>query len=90
MKRNSISKTESEEGGWDPEGFRQWLIHHFPVSFEEGYFDKEFMEAEELAKLASDKIVSAFKDKLERENSKFPVPPNASENPAGQNLPMRL
>lgn len=72
-------KNRSEEEGWNPEGYRQWLIHRFPVSFEEGYFDNDFMEAEELAQLAAEKIVSAFKEKLERENYKIPPPPNTKE-----------
>lgn len=62
-------QTRSEEG-WDPEGFRQWLIHHFPVSFAEGAFDQDYMDQEELAKLASDKVIHAFKDKLAREDAK--------------------
>jgi preprotein translocase subunit SecA len=73
-------KSRSEEGGWDPEGYRQWLIHHFPISFEEGFFDQEFAEADELAKQASEKIVAAFNEKLERENSKFPHPPEDDQS----------
>ena len=76
-------KSRSEEGGWDPEGYRQWLMRHFPVTFEEGYFDDEYKEAEELIGMASDKIVLAFKEKLGRENAKFPLPPDA---PEGQKL----
>ncbi len=65
-------KSHGEEGGWNPEGYRQWLLQHFPVSFEEGYFDHEYMEAAEIEKLASDKIVKAFKEKLTRESEKLP------------------
>lgn len=68
-------KSRSEEGGWDPEGYRQWLMQHFPVTFEEGFFDQEYMDVPELEKLASEKIIKAFKEKLDRENSKFPIPP---------------
>lgn len=80
-------RSRSEDGGWDPEGYRQWLIHHFPVSFEEGYFDQEFAEAEELAKQASEKIVQAFQEKLERENSKFPLPPDADQEKRQRHKP---
>lgn len=68
-------RSRSEEGGWDPEGYRQWLISHFPVSFPEGYFDDDISEAVDLEKKAAAKIVEAFNDKLARENSK--IPPNA-------------
>lgn len=64
-------RSKSEEGAWDPEGFRQWLLHHFPLTFEEGVFDDEYLSSEELAKIASDKIVAAFKHKLEAENAKI-------------------
>ncbi|MGZ3632794.1 MAG: preprotein translocase subunit SecA [Parachlamydiaceae bacterium] len=62
--------SKSEEGGWDPEGFRQWLLLHFPLTFEEGVFDDEYMTREELAKMAADKVIAAFKHKMEVENSK--------------------
>ncbi|MEI8364921.1 MAG: preprotein translocase subunit SecA [Parachlamydiaceae bacterium] len=64
-------RSRGEEGGWDPEGYRQWLISQFPVSFPEGYFDDDIAEALELEKKASDKIIQALKDKLVRENSKI-------------------
>lgn len=64
--------SRNEENGWDAEGYRQWLINHFPVDFKEGAFDDDLIEKEELAKRACDKIIEAFKDKLERENSKIP------------------
>lgn len=65
-------QNRSEEGGWDPEGYRQWLLHLFPVSFEEGEFDQEHLELDEIVALASNKIVEAFKEKLTRENGKVP------------------
>lgn len=63
----------SQEGGWNPEGYRQWLLHLFPVTIEEGYFDDDLKEREELEKLAFEKIVIAFREKMARENSKVPV-----------------
>lgn len=64
-------RNKSEEGGWDPEGFRQWLLHHFPVTFEENAFDNEYLSRDELVHVATDKIVSAFKHKLEKNNAKL-------------------
>lgn len=66
-------RSRSEEGGWDPEGFRQFLITHFPVSFPEGYFDDDHSDVEELEKKAADKIIESFKSKLVGENSKIPA-----------------
>jgi preprotein translocase subunit SecA len=59
------------EDGWDQEGYRQWLIRQFPVTFEKDYFDDDHSEANELAQKAANKIISAFKDKLALENAKI-------------------
>lgn len=64
-------RSKSEEGGWDPQGFRQWLLHHFPISFEENAFDNEYLSRDELIKIAEDKITTAFKHKLEKEKEKI-------------------
>lgn len=68
-------RSRSEEGGWDAEGYRQWLMHHFPITFEEGYFDLDYKDSQELAQMAAEKVVEAFKTKLDRENSKVPSRP---------------
>lgn len=85
----------SEEGGWDPEGFRQALISRFPVNFPEGYFDSDHLDISELESMASEKIIQAFKEKLARENSKIAPPPKglstsfAPANEAVRNLMIR-
>lgn len=66
-------QSRSTEGGWNPEGYRQWLMAHFPVTFEESDFDQDYVEKEELAKFASDKIVHVFRERLEHENNKIPA-----------------
>lgn len=66
-------QTRGEEGGWDPEGYRQWLLHLFPVSFDAEDFDQEYLDIEELVSFAAQKIVEAFKEKLVRENRKVPL-----------------
>ena len=68
------------EEGWNPEGFRQELMRRFPVTFDEGAFDQDYLDVPDLEKLASEKIVTAFKEKLERENSKF-MPPDGIQDP---------
>jgi preprotein translocase subunit SecA len=65
-------RSRGEEGGWDPEGYRAWLISHFPISFPEHYFDDDFSEIAQLEQKAAEKIIQTFKEKLARENSKIP------------------
>lgn len=72
-------RSRGEEGGWDPEGFRQELMRRFPVTFDEGTFDQDYLDVFELEKLASDKIIAAFQEKLNRENSKFLPPEGLQE-----------
>lgn len=60
----------SDEMGWNPAGFREWLMLHFPVSFPETYFDQDLMEPEDLAKLASDKLVETFNQGMKAEDAK--------------------
>lgn len=73
-------RSRGEEGGWDPEGYRQWLMAHFPVNFEEGLFDNDHMEQHELVQLAVDKVLHTFREKIEREKKKIPPPPPGREN----------
>lgn len=73
--------SRNEEGGWNPEGYRQWLISHFPVSFPEGFFDDDLSDREQLETKAAEKIIQAFQDKIERENSKIPPQPKGTERP---------
>lgn len=56
---------------WQPEAFRQFLLHHFPVSFEEGHFDQPQMEVEEIATLASSPVTSLFLQKCDRDQAKI-------------------
>lgn len=63
-------RSRSEEDSWDPEGFRTWLMEHFPVSFPEGHFDQEYLDVPELVKMAYEPINKSFLDKIDRENQK--------------------
>ncbi len=62
-------QSRSQEGRWNPEAFRQQLINHFPVSFEEGAFDDDHSSAEELEQKATDKIIEAFEHKFAAQTS---------------------
>ncbi len=66
-------KSRSDEETWDPQGYREWLMTHFPVHFQQDVFDDELLEAQELAEIAAKIIVQAFKEKMAHENSKIPV-----------------
>lgn len=63
--------SRSQDEGWNPEGYREWLLEHFPISFELEEFNTDYAEADEIASHAAEKVIHGFKEKLERENSKF-------------------
>ena len=56
-------------------------MHVFPVTFEQGEFDQEHLDVEQLEAMASEKVIQTFKDKLQRENAKVPVPLMAGQEP---------
>lgn len=62
--------SRDKEAGWDPEGFRQWLVRILPITFQEGYFDEDRLDQEDLAKKAEEKILHAFREKLQHEEQK--------------------
>lgn len=70
MEAGEYFKTRSQEGGWNPEGYRQWLMSHFPVRFEEGFFDSDHYTLEEIQQLAAEKIIEAFEHKYAHEKNK--------------------
>lgn len=57
----------SAEGGWSPEGYRQWLMTHFPVTFEMKEFDDDYLQAADIEAKAVEKVLIAFKHKLAHE-----------------------
>ncbi len=75
-------QSRGEEQGWNPEGYRQWLLHLFPVTFEPQDFDQEHLDVEQLEAFAAEKVVQAFQDKLKRENAKVPPQLIAHGEPA--------
>jgi preprotein translocase subunit SecA len=88
-------QNRSGEQGWDPEGYRQWLMHLFPVTFDAQDFDQDYLDVEQIENFAAEKVVQAFKEKLVRENRKVPEhliaqgePPRPAHN-AVRNLMVR-
>jgi preprotein translocase subunit SecA len=60
-------QSRSMEEGWSPEGYRQWLLTHFPVSIPENYFDNDHYALEQIEGLAADKVYEAFEQKCQSE-----------------------
>lgn len=55
------------ESGRDSEGFRQWLMLHFPLTVEKHEFEKNYMQIEDIENQAIDKVLAAFKYKIQLE-----------------------
>lgn len=81
--------THSEEGGWNPEGYRHALSAMFPVSFEPGIFDQDGLSLEEIQQMAADRIVAAFKAKFARELQKIDEPRRKGAEEAVRHLMVR-
>lgn len=63
--------SRSIEGGWNPEGYRQWLLTHFPLTFDAKEFDDDYLKLDDIEKLASGKVLTAFNQKLNHEAEKI-------------------
>ncbi|MEM7175038.1 MAG: preprotein translocase subunit SecA [Chlamydiota bacterium] len=57
----------SSDSNWNPQGYCTFLMTHFPVTFEEGSFDDDYLAREEIETAASEKICLAFKEKMKRQ-----------------------
>jgi preprotein translocase subunit SecA len=63
--------SRSAANGWNPEGYRQWLLTHFPIAFEAKEFEDDYIQAEEIEQLASSKVCAAFLKKISLEEEKI-------------------
>jgi preprotein translocase subunit SecA len=54
-------------GGWNPRGLYEWLINHFPISFDTTVFENEYTSRQEIEEKTCKTIIQAFSDKLEQE-----------------------
>ncbi|MBS0629592.1 MAG: preprotein translocase subunit SecA [Verrucomicrobia bacterium] len=57
----------TSRNNWNPEGYRHRLSTHFPITFEAKDFENEHLSAEQMEKLASDKVLEAFRHKIEHQ-----------------------
>jgi preprotein translocase subunit SecA len=60
-----ISRTT--EGGWNPQGYAQTLMMHFPVTVDETSFDDDYLSLEDIEKKGLELITDALKAKLDHE-----------------------
>ena len=65
--------SRSQEGGWDPKAFREWLMEHFPVTFDENAFEDDLITIEEIEEQASKKVIEALESKIHFENEKIRI-----------------
>ncbi len=76
--------SRSTDGAWNPEGYRQWLMTEFPVTFEQEAFDNDYLSKDEICNLAKEKVLTTFRQKLEHEiktveQIQESLPPHASK-----------
>jgi len=67
---NQFFSNRGKENGWEPENYREFLLHHLPVTLEPGFFDDERADAEDFGKKAFDIVRNTFHQKLEYESKK--------------------
>jgi len=56
--------SRSQEGGWDPEGYRLALMGYFPINFQPGCFDNDHITLEEIEQEAGKMVQEAFMQKI--------------------------
>lgn len=56
--------------GWDGPGYRNWLMEHFPLFFEESYFEDDYLTVEQIEEMAAEKVLHAFDEKYKTEEQK--------------------
>ncbi len=63
--------SRSTPDGWNPEGYREWLISHFPLTFNAEEFDNDYLKIEDIEQLATSKVLAAFEQKIGHEAEKI-------------------
>jgi len=64
-------KNRSQEGEWDIEGLSDWLMKLFPVSFDKEELDQDNLDKVQMAEFVKQRIVTAFKEKIARDQAHF-------------------
>jgi len=61
--------TRHEDGSWDQQGLRRWLLDHFPI--DNGGLDDDELDSMSYVDVITGKVVKAFREKVDRELSKL-------------------
>lgn len=69
QKATKFFVSRSTPGGWNPTGFREWLMLHFPVTFEAEDFDNDYLQLQDIEDKAAQKVVKALRDKIAHEKA---------------------
>ncbi len=56
--------SRTAQGGWNLEGYRQWLMTHFPLSFDAQELDNDYLQVADIEQLATSKVLGAFEQKI--------------------------
>ncbi len=75
----------THDGGWDPQGFQSWLVSHFPLAFEPEEFDNDYLTIEDIERISTEKVLTAFDHKIHHEAEKI-----AQVQAMMPNLPHRM
>lgn len=59
--------SQTTENGWNPQGYAEYLMTNFPITFEENAFDDEYLTVEAIETMAAEKILAALQSKLDQE-----------------------
>ena len=59
--------SREREDGWNPTGFRNWLMEHFPITFDPKEFDDDYLDREQIEERALQKVLFDLKQKLHHE-----------------------
>ncbi|MEX0961619.1 MAG: preprotein translocase subunit SecA [Simkaniaceae bacterium] len=88
MSQKFFSSREDEEG-WNPKGYREWLMTHFPVTFLDDEFDDDYLTIDEIEKRASNKVIEAFQTKLSHEKEMIERIQKQSKQPIDLETPLQ-
>ena len=80
-KSSQFFVNRNSDHGWDPEGFRLWLMEHFPITFEPGAFDDDYTTKEEIEKQALIQVLNALKQKFTGETEAIRKIQKETEHP---------
>jgi len=79
QKAREFFASQTVEGGWNSQSYLEWLMTHFPVTFDEGVFDDEYLTIEQIEEIVVQKVLQAFRYKLDLEKEAIATFQRSSE-----------